>query len=73
MPESGEGGLQREGIGMSRRLAVLVMTAGWWLSVSPGLRGGVHTSTDAPGRTHTYYIAADEVGWNYAPANTWTT
>ena len=54
---------------MLRRVAVLVMTAGWLLSVSSGQRGAAqNTSPQATGTIRRYYIAADEVDWNYAPA-----
>ena len=58
---------------MCRRLAVAGMTAGWLLSIASGQTGaGTNPSPKATGRTHTYYIAADEVDWNYAPPR-WTT
>jgi FtsP/CotA-like multicopper oxidase with cupredoxin domain len=48
---------------------MVVMTAAWLVSVSSGQTGEVHnTWPKAIGTTDTYYIAADEVEWNYAPA-----
>jgi len=45
------------------------MTAACWLSVSSGQRGEAQNlSPKTTGTTRTYYIAADEVDWNYAPA-----
>jgi FtsP/CotA-like multicopper oxidase with cupredoxin domain len=45
------------------------VTAGWLFSAAYGQLGGDHSaSKKAPGTTHTYYVAADEVEWNYAPA-----
>ncbi len=35
--------------------------------VFPGGTGNSHTTKSIPGKVHTYYIAADEVFWNYAP------
>ena len=52
-----------------RPLAVVAINAACWLSVSSGQRGEAQNlSPRAAGTTHTYYIAADEVDWNYAPA-----
>ena len=52
---------------MFRRLAILGMTAGWLFSVTTGQTVAV-ASTAQTTTTRTYYIAADEVDWNYAPA-----
>jgi hephaestin len=54
---------------MFQRLAILVIFAGGSLPVSSGqsIEGQV-TPPGAAGTTRTYYIAADEVDWNYAPA-----
>src|SRR5215471_19467281 len=54
---------------MFRRLAILVTLAGGLLPVLSGQSAeGRGTPPGATGATHTYYIAADEVDWNYAPA-----
>jgi FtsP/CotA-like multicopper oxidase with cupredoxin domain len=54
---------------MFRRLAILAIFAGGLLPVLSGQsaegRGNLPVVT---GTTRTYYIAADEVDWNYAPA-----
>jgi FtsP/CotA-like multicopper oxidase with cupredoxin domain len=60
--------LQRR-LQMFRRLAVLGITAAGLLSVSSGQTGEtLRTPPGATSTTRTYYIAADEVDWNYAPA-----
>ena len=54
---------------MFRRLAFMGMIAGWSLSITSGqTREAAKVAPKATGATHTYYIAADEVEWNYAPA-----
>jgi manganese oxidase len=54
---------------MLRRLTILTMFAGGLLPVlSAQSTEGPATLPGATGATHTYYIAADEVAWNYAPA-----
>ena len=54
---------------MFRLLAVMGIAAGWSLSVASGQTGeAANTSPESRAKTHTYYIAADEVDWNYAPA-----
>ena len=54
---------------MFRRLVFIGMIAGWSLSIMSGQTGEAAKATPkATGATHTYYIAADEVEWNYAPA-----
>src|SRR5262245_63993039 len=52
---------------MFRRLAIWGMTAGWLFSVTTGQTVAA-ASTPQTTTTRTYYIAADEVDWNYAPA-----
>jgi FtsP/CotA-like multicopper oxidase with cupredoxin domain len=52
---------------MSRKTNVLVISAFWLLSMSSAIGAAAAPSKPA-GATHTYYIAADEVDWNYAPA-----
>ena len=55
---------------MFRRLAFMGMIAGWSLSITSGqTRAAAKVAPKATGATHTYYIAADEVDWNYAPAD----
>lgn len=56
--------LHGKGIRTFRRPAVLGMIAGWLVLV-PAQRGEAQHVTST---THTYYIAADEIDWNYAPA-----
>ena len=54
---------------MFRRLAILAIFAGGLLPVSSGQSvGGRGALPRAAGTTRTYYIAVDEVDWNYAPA-----
>jgi FtsP/CotA-like multicopper oxidase with cupredoxin domain len=54
---------------MFRRLAILVAFAGGVLPALSGQSGeGRGTPAGATGSTRAYYIAADEVDWNYAPA-----
>jgi hephaestin len=54
---------------MFRRLAILVTLAGGVLPVLNGQSAeGQRTPPGTTGSTRAYYIAADEVDWNYAPA-----
>jgi FtsP/CotA-like multicopper oxidase with cupredoxin domain len=54
---------------MFRKLAVIGLTAGWLLPLASGQTKETHNvSPNTTGATHVYYIAADEVDWNYAPA-----
>jgi FtsP/CotA-like multicopper oxidase with cupredoxin domain len=54
---------------MFRRLAILAMLAGGLLPVLSGQNAEERApSPGATGTTRTYYIAADEMDWNYAPA-----
>ena len=54
---------------MFRRLAILAMFAGGLLPVLSGQSAeGRGTLPGVTGTTRIYYIAADEVDWNYAPA-----
>jgi len=54
---------------MFRRLAFMGIIAGWLFSAATGqTREAAKTTPPATGKTHIYYIAADEVDWNYAPA-----
>jgi FtsP/CotA-like multicopper oxidase with cupredoxin domain len=56
---------------MFRLLAVVGIAAGCLLSVASGQTGeAAKTSSESRPKTRTYYIAADEVDWNYAPAET---
>jgi hephaestin len=48
-----------------RGVAVVWIAAGFAAAGCAGGGGGV-----APGKTHTYYVAADEVQWDYAPDGT---
>jgi FtsP/CotA-like multicopper oxidase with cupredoxin domain len=52
-----------------RRLGVMAITAGWLLPAMSAQSGdGRGSSRGVTGTTRIYYIAADEVDWNYAPA-----
>src|SRR5689334_23084771 len=51
---------KEEDVGMSKGLAVLFMSAGWLLAADLPPHAG--------GAIRVYYIAADEIEWNYAPA-----
>jgi manganese oxidase len=54
---------------MFRRLTFMGMIVGWLLSAATGqTRETAKTTPKVTGATNTYYIAADEVEWNYAPA-----
>ena len=58
-----------EAMQMFRRLAILAMFAGGLLPVLSGQSAeGRGTLPGVTGTTRIYYIAADEVDWNYAPA-----
>ena len=47
------------------------IAAGGLLSVASGQTAeAANTSPEPRAKTYTYYIAADEVDWNYAPAET---
>jgi hypothetical protein len=60
---------KRRGIGTFRRLAILVTATGYLLSVFSEQRvKAQNMPPQAEPTTHIYYIAADEVDWNYAPA-----
>ena len=51
------------------RLLAAMELAGWLVATATGQTGGAaSTSPEAAATTRTYYIAADEVDWNYAPA-----
>ena len=47
------------------RLSVACCLVSWWLGAAPLVAGEVTSAT--PGVTRTYYVAADEVAWDYAP------
>src|SRR5215471_11289518 len=50
-------------------LAVIGME-GWLVATATGQTGGAASaSPEVTATTRTYYIAADEVDWNYAPAD----
>ncbi|MFL5929167.1 MAG: multicopper oxidase domain-containing protein [Gaiellaceae bacterium] len=56
--------------GLPARLALLALTivAAVALAGFPGLGGHSNVATAAGGATRTYYVAADEVLWDYAPS-----
>lgn len=61
--------LRRKAIRPFRRPTVLAMVAGCSVFLSSGHRVQAQkVSPQLTSTTHTYYIAADEVDWNYAPA-----
>jgi FtsP/CotA-like multicopper oxidase with cupredoxin domain len=49
-------------------LLALVITAAIGVYLFPGLGGRGGAATAAGGATRTYYVAADEVAWDYAPS-----
>src|SRR5512132_3907465 len=54
---------------MQRHMAALAVIA---ILIGGAMRDGVSAQASPPGATgttRTYYIAADEVDWNYAPAD----
>ena len=58
--------------GLPARLALLALTIGAAIALGgfPGLESHSGVATAAGGVTRTYYVAADEVAWDYAPSGT---
>jgi len=56
--------------GLPARLALLALTIAASIALGgfPGLGGDKSVATAAGGVTRTYYVAADEVAWDYAPS-----
>jgi hephaestin len=56
--------------GLPARLAVLALAVAGSLALGgfPGMGGHSSVATAAGGVTRTYYVAADEVAWDYAPS-----
>jgi FtsP/CotA-like multicopper oxidase with cupredoxin domain len=54
--------------GQRSALVALAITAAIGVYLIPGLVGRGGTATAAGGATRTYYVAADEVAWDYAPS-----